>query len=397
NAVHSLVNGDANENLIFGAIPIKPAAPNLDPNLAAFLGRWEGYDYGPPIAKDHKGVFVVQDISSQGGTAYLWAATNLQYPYWVKQIHFRVVSGAVPTIEWLGDVTGHPSGTTGVFTYTFAIDHSQDAIKGGIGLSSDSVLSGTIKFTHDQTFYVYQDYAKYLESKRIYAKPYQDQSLTQYGQGYLVYLPEGYENQPDKTWPLIFFLHGVGDRGNNILLIAKASPFMMIRANHPLPSIIVAPLLNTSKTYASFPQPYMAGVLAEVLKDYRVDQKRIYLTGMSMGGEAAYRFAIHQPNTFAAVAILTGFDARFNPGAIEQGFVPSTEPLEALKDLPIWALHGENDQNIPVSLAQNTVDGLKQAGVNVRFTILPNHDHDIWTDTYSDPEFYDWLFQHRRP
>lgn len=398
NTVHSSVNGDANEHLILGAISIKPPAQNLDPNLAAFLGRWEGYDYGPPIKKDHKGVLVIQEITPQGGTAYLWASTNLQYPYWVKQIHFRVVPGEVPSIEWQGDVSGHPTGATGLATFEFAVDRTKNVIKGGLNLPSDmSVLDGTVEFNRDQTFYVYQDYAKYLADKRIDAKPYRDQSLTQYGQGYLVYLPDGYEDQPDKSWPLLFFLHGVGDRGDNILLIAKASPFMMIRANHPLPWIIVAPLLNKSTAYASFPQPYMDGVLAEVLKDYRVDQKRIYLTGMSMGGEAAYRFAIHQPNTFAAVAVLTAFDARFNPSAIEQGFVPSTEPLEAIKDLPIWAIHGENDQNIPLSLAQNTIDGLKQAGVNVRFTILANHDHDVWTDTYSDPQFYDWLFQHQRP
>ena len=83
-----------------------------------------------------------------------------------------------------------------------------------------------------------------------------------YGQGYLLYLPEGYEANPKQTWPLIIFLHGSGDRGDNLFLLAKASPFMMIREKGPLPFIIVAPLLSTSQYYASFPENYMDGVLA---------------------------------------------------------------------------------------------------------------------------------------
>lgn len=142
---------------------------------------------------------------------------------------------------------------------------------------------------------------------------------------------------------------------------------------------------------------YMDGVLAEILADYRVDQKRIYVTGLSMGGEATYRFALHQPHTFAAIAALTAFDARFYPDAVRAGYVPSTEPLAGIKDLPVWAIHGADDQVIPLSAAQSTVEALRQAGVNVRFTILENHDHDVWTDTYSDPKFYDWLFQYQRP
>ena len=396
-AVHSPVNGDANEHLIFGAIPISQPAQNLAPELAVFLGRWEGYDYSPPVKKDNKGVLVIQEITPQGGKAFLWASANLQYPYWVKEIQFKVVPGAIPSIEWQGDLAGAPTGASGTGTFTFAYDRDKHLLKGGINLPGGSVLDGPAVLSRDQSFYVYKDYAQYLAGKRIYPKAYRNTDLQQYGQGYLLYLPEGYEDEPEKAWPLIFFLHGTGDRGDNVFLIAKASPFMMIREKGPLPCMIVAPLLNISAEYRSFPEAYMDGVLAEILADYRVDQKRIYVTGLSMGGEAIYRFALHQPHTFAAIAALAAFDARFYPDAVRAGYVPSTESLTEIKDLPVWAIHGADDQVIPLSAAQSTVEALRQAGVNVRFTILENHDHDVWTDTYSDPKFYDWLFQYQTP
>jgi dipeptidyl aminopeptidase/acylaminoacyl peptidase len=65
--------------------------------------------------------------------------------------------------------------------------------------------------------------------------------------------------------------------------------------------------------------------------------------------------------------------------------------------VPVWAIHGENDPVVALDVAQKTVDELKKAGGNVTFSVLPNHDHDTWTDTYSDPKFYDWLFAHSRP
>jgi predicted peptidase len=79
--------------------------------------------------------------------------------------------------------------------------------------------------------------------------------LERYGKGYLLYLPESYEIDSSKTWPLIFFLHGYGDRGDNLLLLAKASPFMYIREKGSLPCIIGAPVL--SEDYQSFPDDYI--------------------------------------------------------------------------------------------------------------------------------------------
>ncbi len=85
----------------------------------------------------------------------------------------------------------------------------------------------------------------------------------------------------------------------------------------PLPFIIVAPLLSQSHTL--FPDAYMDGALKEILADYQVDQKRIYLTGMSMGGEATYRFALNQPDTFAAISPLCAYLHNPSPATLEDG------------------------------------------------------------------------------
>lgn len=388
--VHALVNGDANTGLIFGNLPVAAPAAALPAELAAFLGRWEGYSYAPPVEKDWKFVLVVQEISALGGTAFLWMGTNLQYPDSVNEIQFRVVMDAAPSIEWqYMDYSGRNQ-------VSITRDPDTDQLEGWLNMTGSDYAWGPIKLTRDQTFYVYGDYGQYLASKQIYPKDYQNPALSAYGQGYLVYLPEGYEADPDQAWPLLLFLHGAGDRGDNLFLLAKASPFMMIREKGPLPFIIVAPLLNTSLDYVSFPNAYLDGVLEEVLAEYRVDQTRIYMTGLSMGGEATYRFALHRPDVFAAIAPLAAFNPKYYPQMVRDGYEPFTQPLDLLTDIPVWAIHGANDLVVPLLAAQFTVEAFIAAGVDVQFTVLENHDHDVWTDTYTDPAFYEWFLQYQR-
>jgi predicted esterase len=375
-AVHAPVNGDANEYLILGNVPVSIPAPDLPPELAVFLGRWEGYSYAPPVKKDRKVVLVVQEMTAQGGKAITWSGTNLQYPDLIAEVHFRVVPGAPPSLEFQ---FAWPKMTPEINTLTV------DRETGSLRVASDHPASGPYVLSRDRFFHVYKDYAGYLAGKRIYPKTYRNNQLQHYGQGYLLYLPEGYEADPKKTWPLIFFLHGYGDRGDNVLLLAKASPFMFIREKGPLPFIIVAPLLNAFEGYSSFPGAYTDGVLAEIQADYRVDAKRIYMTGLSMGGEATYRLAVCQPDTFAAIAPLSAW---VDPDTFSM--------IGRIKDLPVWAIHGADDTVVPLARGQEPVAALKEAGGNVRFSVLEGHDHDTWTDTYSDSAFYDWFLQYRR-
>ncbi|HVM73058.1 MAG TPA: hypothetical protein VMT91_14945 [Anaerolineales bacterium] len=369
-SVHSPVGTDGNTYLIFGALPVSPPAPDLPPSLAAFLGRWEGYDYSPPVKQDYKIVLLIQSISARGGTAYLWLGTNLQYPAVVQQVQFQVVNTPDPAIQFraaFGNTTA---------TLRLACASGQKLLESPDSAHRPLVLS------QSRTFYVYKDYSQYLAGIHIYARTYQNTTLPQYGSGYLLYLPDGYAADPAKTWPLILFLHGTGDRGDNVFLLAKASPFMYIRAKGSLPFIIVAPLLKSS--YNLFPLAYMDGVLAELQSAYRVDPQRIYVTGLSLGGEATYRLAISEPHAFAAIAPLSA--------ALETSQIAL---IGRIKDLPVWAIHGENDTVIPLATGRKPVDALLKLGGNIRFTVLPGHDHDTWTDTYSDPAFYAWLLQYQ--
>jgi predicted esterase len=376
-AVHSTVGNDGNEFLILGNILVASPAAGLSSDWAAFLGRWEGYSDAPPVKRDWKFVLVVQDITAAGGTAYLYFGTNLQYPTGITKIPFRTKPGDMPSIEW--EYT--QGGRQNVGTLSYHSDTGE--LEGWIQQAGSSDAWGPIRLTRMGNFHVYWDYAAYLAGKRIYPESYQDDPLTQqYGAGFLIHLPERYEDQPEKQWPLIFFLHGSGDRGDNLFVLAKASPFMMIREKGPLPFLIVAPLLKSTGDYHFFPESYMDAALDQVLADYRVDRKRIYLTGLSLGGEATYRFALHRPNDIAAIAPLSAY-------------LSSYDGLERLKDIPVWAIHGADDAVVPLSAAQKAVDALRQAGVDVRFTVLENHDHDVWTDTYLDPAFYDWFLQYR--
>jgi predicted esterase len=371
-AVHAPVNGDANAYVIFGNIPVSSPTQDLFSASAGFIGRWEGYDYSPPVKKDYKIVLFIQNITSQGGKAYLWLGTNLQYPSSIQEINFQVIPGAVPAIEFRTPFDN------ALQTIRLIYDPDKNILR------SPDTAHRPIELGRGQSFCVYKDYGRYLGSKQIYAKTYQNRNLQQYGKGFLLYLPDSYADSPAANWPLIFFLHGTGDRGDNVFLLAKASPFMKIREKGSLPVIIAAPLLNSSFNY--FPTEYMEGVLAEVQATYRIDPKRIYVTGLSLGGEATYRLAIHQPETFAAIAPLS---AALGDDQIGQ--------LSRITTLPVWAIHGADDTIIPLAEGRKPAEALMKLGGNIRFTVLEGHDHDTWTDTYLDTAFYDWLLQHKLP
>jgi predicted esterase len=378
-AYHKPVDGDGNKALLFGNIAVQPPAADLPEELSSLLGRWEGYNFGPPIKKDTKVVMVISEITPTDGTAYAWSGSNFQFMDLASKYHFRVVRGEKTTIQCQSSAGG---GQSSVISFTY--DAGQDQLTGWVGAPGEAGSFGPMVLTRAETFFVYKDYPRYLESLGVTVHDYQNTVLTLYGRGYMLYLPEGYEENPDRDWPLIFFLHGSGDRGDNPYLLAKASPFMYIREQGPLEAIIAAPLFKSSPDPA-FPMGYLDGALEEIRSEYRVDAQRIYLTGLSLGGQATWRFALHQPETFAAAAPLCAF--------LPDSNLPE---MDAIKKLPVWAIHGADDTVIPPESGLKPVEALKAAGGNVKWSLLPDHDHDVWTDTYSDPAFYDWLLQNHR-
>lgn len=201
---------------------------------------------------------------------------------------------------------------------------------------------------------------------------------------YLLYLPEGYDKQQDKRWPLIVFLHGSGESGSDVNAVKKHGPPKLLAAGTDLPVknfIVVSPQCPDRRR--GWNTDHLNMLLDEVLDKYRVDHDRVYLTGLSMGGFGTWSWAEHYPDRFAAIAPMCG----------------GGDPILArrLRNMPIWAFHGEKDTTVPIKSSQVMVDAVKQAGnENVKFTRYPDAGHDCWTESYNNPELYDWFLQHKR-
>lgn len=196
--------------------------------------------------------------------------------------------------------------------------------------------------------------------------------------GYLLYLPEGYGKEGTK-WPLLFFLHGAGERGTDVELVKRHGPPGLVEAGRKYPFILVSPQCPVDEYWSV---PVLKALLDGILERYRVDRSRIYLTGMSMGGNGTWRMATGHPDIFAAIAPICGWG--------------DTTRVSALREIPVWAFHGKKDPVIDFERGESMVNSLKSAGGNVRFTAYPEAGHDSWTETYQNPEFYVWLLGQKK-
>ena len=198
---------------------------------------------------------------------------------------------------------------------------------------------------------------------------------------YLVYLPKDYKKSRQK-WPLVMFLHGAGERGTDKNLLAVHGPVMQIvKQKKEFPFILIAPQCPEDSWWEEHIDDLNA-LLEKVIDKYRVDKDRVYLTGISMGGEGTWKLAMRYPEKFAAIAPICGIG----------------RPWLAfrLKNIPIWAFHGVKDSTIPVAETQKMEKALKEVKANARFTYYPKLDHNSWTITYDNPEFYQWLLAQRK-
>jgi predicted esterase len=305
-------------------------------------------------------------------------------------VHFRVTGlGADTAIEWEQTSSGSSS--------RIELRHgaTPDRLEGGGTAGDGTRLASPVVLRKDATdAVVYRDYEAHLADLGITWRSHDDPALAAFGDGSLVHLPPQYGEDSTKTWPLIVFLHGSGDRGENGLVIAQNSPFRFVTAGGALDAIVVAPLLREDQD--SFPEAYLDGVLDDSLDRYRVDRTNVTVTGLSMGGEATYRLARHRSDVFAAAAILCGFETGTFPEAYRWGYKAITEPRSEMADVPALVIHGRDDTIVPLEAAAAAVEALRKDGVEVRFDVLEDHDHDVWTTSYSDPAFYEWLLGQRR-
>ena len=195
---------------------------------------------------------------------------------------------------------------------------------------------------------------------------------------YVASLPKEYDQQPDKKWPLILFLHGSGERGIDLALVGVNGPARYFKT-HDQPFVIVSPQCPMSQWWDP---TRLHDLLDEVAAKYRVDPDRIYLTGLSMGGFGSWDLAMREPGRFAALAPVCG-------GGDEAD-------VARIKDLPTWVFHGGRDDTVLPDESYRMVGALRDLRGRVRFTLYPEADHNSWTVTYNNPALYDWMLQQKR-
>ncbi len=197
---------------------------------------------------------------------------------------------------------------------------------------------------------------------------------------YLLYLPNGYDEDQTKQWPVILFLHGAGERGNNVKFVKKWGP-PKVAEEKGLPFILVSPQCPTNYSWSNLLEP-IKQLLDEVLINYRADMSRIYLTGLSMGGYGTFLMMENYPQYFAAYAPICGGGNPSNVGRYSY--------------IPGWVFHGDKDQVVPISNSQAMVDSLKAKGADVKFTIYEGVGHNSWTNAYWESGLFDWFLKQKR-
>ncbi len=194
---------------------------------------------------------------------------------------------------------------------------------------------------------------------------------------YLLYLPQGY-NKKGQPWPLIVFLHGAGERGDNLNQLKVHGIPKLVESDGNFPFIVISPQCPADVWW----DVETLKVLIDHIKaEYNIDDSRVYLTGLSMGGFGTWALAEKYPDDFAAIAPICG----------------GGEPRLAKKlKMPIWAFHGAKDDTVPLQRSQEMVDAVKKAGGDVKFTVYPELGHDCWTVTYDNKELYEWFLSHKK-
>ena len=200
--------------------------------------------------------------------------------------------------------------------------------------------------------------------------------------GYILYLPAEYENI-DRSFPLVLFLHGAGERGDDLEKIKIHGIPRLISEGRTFPFICIAPQCPEGG-YWDRPEyvSTLISLVKEMEKEHSVDSNRIYCTGLSMGGLGTLAMAIREPKLFSAIIPVCG-------GA-------DMENIHKLSELPIWLFHGDRDDVIPLDNSISIYQNLRLVNEHVFLTVYGDVYHDSWTQTYENDDIYDWLLKYEK-
>jgi predicted peptidase len=252
------------------------------------------------------------------------------------------------------------------------------------------VLVAASGFTNGQDLSLYE--------KRVYTNPAGEQLP------YRILYPEKYDKS--KKYPLVLFLHGAGERGNdNEAQLTHGSKLFLDPGNRKkYPAIVIFPqcpkdgfwssiVADRSKTPVAFSFDYsrpmtsplssVAAVVKQVVAEEGVDPARLYVTGLSMGGMGTFELVFHSPDTFAAAMPICGggdtksYDAR-------------------VRNTSFWIFHGDQDAVVDAKYSREMVARLKELKADVRYTEYPGVNHNSWDNAFAEPTYMNWMFEHRK-
>jgi len=217
---------------------------------------------------------------------------------------------------------------------------------------------------------------------------------------YRLMTPAGYSTNDTTNYPLVLFLHGAGERGDDNLktLVHATGDFAKAENRAKYPCFVLVPQCPNEKKWVevdwaidhheipaeeSISLKLTRDVIAALQKEFRIDEQRRYVTGLSMGGYGTWDMIARTPKFFAAAAPVCG-------GADEA-------TADRVTQLPIWAFHGDKDTAVKPERSRRMIAAIEKAGGKPKYTEYPGVGHDSWKPTYADPKFMEWLFAQKRP
>jgi predicted peptidase len=199
--------------------------------------------------------------------------------------------------------------------------------------------------------------------------------------GYLLYQPKDYAARRD--WPLVLFLHGAGERGDDLALLTLHGLPKLVAQGQDFPFFIVSPQCSEASWWP-WEVERLGVLLAHVTAQHAIDRSRIYLTGLSMGGYGTWHLAVRYPELFAAIVPICG------------GGETLPRLAGRLARLPIWAFHGDTDDIVPLAESERMVAAVNAAGGDAKLTVYPGVGHNAWDRAYGEAALYQWLLAQRR-
>lgn len=216
---------------------------------------------------------------------------------------------------------------------------------------------------------------------------------------YRIMQPEGYSADTTSKYPLVVFLHGAGERGTDNLkqLVHGTKEFAKPENRQKYPCFVIAPQCPEGKrwvevdwalrSHQQLPEDSESAkltleVISALQKEFRIDSKRLYVTGLSMGGFGTWDLITRHPDLWAAaVPVCSGADEA---------------TAEKIAKLPVWAFHGDKDTVVIPERSRNMIAAIKKAGGTPLYTEYPNVGHNSWDAAYADPKMMEWLFAQKR-